>query len=293
MEKGIILKGIASFYYVSYRGKVYECKARGKIKNQKMTPLVGDYVRIEILDEKTLKGSIEEIFERQVELLRPAVANVEQAIIVFAAKSPDPNLNLIDKMTVLAEYSDLDIVLCMNKCDLDRNNDFEKYLDIYSSAGYPIVRTSTHTNEGIEELRHLLKGKINVFAGPSGVGKSSLLNAIQEGLALQTGVVSEKIGRGKHTTRYSELIQLEKGGWVVDTPGFTSLELDFIDRYELGDLFPDFNRGFECRFHNCMHLNEPDCAIKKAVDEGQVRASRYESYKQFMESISNHTRRYK
>jgi len=287
MVKGIIVKGIAGFYYVRTDNGIYECKARGIFKKNKVTPLVGDKVNINILSEDPKEGWIEEIEERNVELFRPAVANVDQAVIVFALKSPDPHLNLLDKIILLAEYSGLDLTICFNKADLiEGDAEFERYKAIYELAGYNVVMTSTKTGDGIEEVRDLLKDKISVFAGPSGVGKSSMLNVVQPGLELKTGEISEKIKRGKHTTRHTELIELEFGGWVVDTPGFTSLDLNFIDMAELADLFQEF-REFEghCRFNDCMHINEPDCAVKAAVDTGHIHQNRYDSYLYFYNNL--------
>lgn len=293
MVEGIIVKGIAGFYYVRTADGIYECKARGIFKKNKITPLVGDKVKINILSEEPKEGWIEEIQERAVELFRPAVANVDQAVIVFALKSPDPHLNLLDKILLLGEYAGLELTICFNKADLMKGDaDYERYKAIYELAGYNVIMTSTKTGEGIETVRNLLKDKISVFAGPSGVGKSSMLNVIQPGLQLKTGEVSEKIKRGKHTTRHTELIELEFGGWVVDTPGFTSLDLDFIDMAELADLFQEF-REFEghCRFNDCMHVNEPDCAVKAAIESGHIHQNRYDSYLYFYNGLIDSRRR--
>jgi len=287
MVEGIIIKGIAGFYYVRTAGGVYECKARGIFKKRKITPLVGDKVKINILSEEPKEGWIEEIEERNVELFRPAVANVDQAVVVFALKSPDPHLNLLDKILLLGEYAGLDLTICFNKADLLKGDEvFERYKSIYELAGYNVVMTSTKSGEGIETVRELLKDKISVFAGPSGVGKSSMLNVIQPGLELKTGEISKKIQRGKHTTRHTELIELEFGGWVVDTPGFTSLDLAFIGMDELADLFQEF-REFQgyCRFNDCMHINEPDCAVKAAIEEGHIHQNRYDSYLYFYKNM--------
>lgn len=294
MVEGIITKGIASFYYVRTENGDYECKARGIFKKKKINPLVGDRVKISILSEDPKEGWIEEIEKRRVELFRPAVANVDQAVIVFAMRSPDPHLNLLDKILLLGEYAGLALTICFNKADLmDGDEMFDHYKSIYELAGYNVIMTSTKSGEGIEKVRELLKDKISVFAGPSGVGKSSMLNVIQPGLQLKTGEVSEKIKRGKHTTRHTELIELEFGGWVVDTPGFTSLDLDFIDMAELSDLFQEF-REFQgaCRFNDCMHVNEPDCAVKAAVESGHIHQNRYDSYLYFYNNLID-SRRHK
>ncbi len=292
MVEGIIIKGISGFYYVNTEHGVYECKARGIFKKNKITPLVGDKVSINILSEDPKEGWVEEIAERNVELFRPAVANVDQAIVVFALKSPDPHLNLLDKILLLGEYAGLDLTICFNKADLiEGDTAFEKYKAIYELAGYNVVMTSTKTGEGIGAIRDILKDKITVFAGPSGVGKSSMLNVIQPGLELKTGEVSVKIKRGKHTTRHTELIELNFGGWVVDTPGFTSLDLDFVLMEELADLFQEF-REFQgyCRFNDCMHMDEPDCAVKEAVQTGHIHKNRYDSYVYFYKSLMDNRR---
>lgn len=277
MVKGIIVKGIAGFYYVKTENGLYECKARGKFKNKKLTPLVGD--RVLILPENEAKATIEEIEKRTTELLRPSVANVEQAIIVVASQNPDPNMILLDKMTVLALSAELEPVICINKVDMDTCGKAEQLKTEYEAAGFKVILSSTKRGDGIEALKEVIKDKITVFAGPSGVGKSSLLNKIQPGLVLQTGEISEKIKRGKHTTRHSELIELTEGGWVVDTPGFTSLELDFIQVDTLKHYFPEFDAFSDtCRFDDCVHINEPACSIIEAVERGQLIRRRYESY---------------
>ena len=286
MLKGIIYKGIGGFYYVQTADALYECKARGKFKNEKQTPLVGDHVHIMVVDEAEKIGVIEEILPRKTELLRPNVSNVDQAIIVFALKNPEPNMILLDKMILLAENSDLDVVLVLNKCDLDDSQMLEKIQGIYNAAGYLIIPTSTKSERGIDDLRDVLKDKISVFSGPSGVGKSSLLNTIENGFRLQTGDLSHKIKRGKHTTRHSELMGLKSGGIVVDTPGFTSLSLHEIPIEKLPMLFPEFEVfSDQCQFDNCVHLNEPNCAIKNAVLNGELHKSRYEAYQYIYHEI--------
>lgn len=294
MDYGIIFKGIGGFYYVKFNDAIYECKARGKFKNQKVTPLVGDYVHISIQDEEKKLGMIEEILERKTELLRPTVANVNQAIIVFSIKNPLPNIILLDKMLVLAEQSALNIVICFNKADLDVDFDYEKYEAIYSRIGYPVLKTCAIEGEGIDELSYYLKDKITVFSGPSGVGKSSLLNAVHEGFTLQTGEISEKIKRGKHTTRHSELLELKNGGIVVDTPGFTSLSMHEIEAEDLKEYFPEFRMmDDQCKFDNCMHINEPDCIVKAAVEDNRISKDRYEAYLYILKEISEHRRKQK
>lgn len=293
MKRGIIIKGIGGFYYVKNENNIYECKARGRFRNKKITPLVGDYVKFSI-DPLTEKGSIEEILDRKVELIRPPVANVDQAIIVIAAKNPQPNLQLLDKLLLLGELSELKLNICINKIDLDNEGLLENILDIYKKTNYNIIPTSTKKGKGIEEIKKILEDKITVFAGASGVGKSSILNSIQSGLELNTGEISKKIKRGKHTTRHSELLELELGGWVVDTPGFTSLNISFVDIEILDRLFPEFiDHITQCKFSNCIHIDEPQCGIKSAVKERYISESRYNNYIYFAkEIINNRNRRY-
>ncbi|HHY90140.1 MAG TPA: ribosome small subunit-dependent GTPase A [Clostridiales bacterium] len=292
MIDGIIQKGIGGFYYVQTADEVYECKARGKFRKDKITPLVGDKVKISI-DPASNLGLIEEILPRETELIRPPVANVNQAVIVFAIKQPEPNLFLLDKMLAVIEKEGLDIIICINKIDLDEEHEAAQIKSIYELAGYPVIYTSTKIPIGLEELKHRLEGKITVFAGPSGVGKSSLLNAIQPGLRLQTGKVSEKTKRGRHTTRHVELLKLDIGGWILDTPGFSALELECIEEEEVSYLFKEFSPFIEgCKFNSCKHIHEPDCAIKKCVMEGKIHPHRYESYIQFMEEVREKKGRY-
>jgi ribosome biogenesis GTPase len=292
MVRGIILKGIAGFYYVKTDDNLFECKARGKFKNQKLTPLVGD--RVLILPENEEKATIEEIEKRKTELLRPAVANVDHSVIVFAVQNPDPNRILLDKMTVLSLSAGVEPIICFNKLDGDQKGAAKLLKETYELAGFRVILSSCKTGEGIEELKAYIQDKITVFAGPSGVGKSSLLNRLQKGLSLKTGEISEKIKRGKHTTRHSELIELEHGGWVVDTPGFTSLELDFLEADALKDFFPEFE-GHEdlCRFDDCIHINEPGCGVIAAVDNFKISGQRYESYRYLYQEIKNTRRQYK
>lgn len=289
--KGIITKGIGGFYYVEANGTVYECRARGRFRKEKIVPLVGDKVMATI-DHKTAKGVIEEILERDTELIRPPVANVNQVVIVFAIQQPEPNLGLLDRFLVMAESKGLDITICFNKIDLGGYDDVQALKKIYVQANYHVITTSTKCNMGIDVFKGILKDKVTVFAGPSGVGKSSLLNTTQPNLALKTGEISHKNERGKHTTRHVELLELDFGGWVVDTPGFSSLDIDCIEEQELQYLFREFVPWIgDCRFKGCKHVNEPECAIKDRVFENRISQSRYESYLQLLEQI-HQKRRY-
>ena len=291
MNSGIIVKGIGGFYYVDTGEKVIECRARGKFRKENVIPMVGDCVKITVQGSPE-QGVIEEIEERKTELLRPPVANVNHAVIVFAVHSPEPNISLLNRFLVLAETQEIDITICFNKIDLIQDQELSDLIGLYEDIGYSVIGTSMKQGIGVKELSQKLKDRITVFAGPSGVGKSSLLNAIQPNLRLQTGELSAKIERGKHTTRHVELLQLDFGGWVLDTPGFSSLSLGFIDEDQLHYFFKEFNRYIGmCKFNGCRHLSEPSCAIKTAVDEKEICKSRYESYMELFDEILQ-TRRF-
>ena len=293
MTEGIIFKGIGGFYYVKCGQSLYECKARGKFKNDKVVPMVGDYVSISIYDEDKKLGMIEVIKDRKTALVRPVVANVDQAIIVFSIKNPMPNIMLLDKMIVLAESSGLDVIVCFNKSDLDVTFDFEKYREIYEGAGYKVMNTCALSRVGVDELLELLKNRISVFSGPSGVGKSSLLNAIDD-YSAEIGELSEKIKRGKHTTRHSELFEIKNGGIIVDTPGFTSLSVSDIEEERLKEYFPEFRKYAEaCRFDNCLHLNEPGCCVKTALEQQKISKLRYDAYVYLYKEITDQRRKSK
>lgn len=293
MLKGKIIKGLSGFYYVDTENGLYECKARGIFRKQKITPLVGDNVEISIVDEENKKGVVETIEERETELVRPPIANVDKALIVFAVKDPKPNLSLLDRFIVHAERENLEIVIIFTKMDLD-DGSLDELVEIYEKAGYKVIPVSSEKHINIDKVKEELKGNTVVFAGPSGVGKSSLLNQIDESFQLKTGTVSEKIGRGRHTTRHAELLKLECGGIVADTPGFSSLELDGIDEMELKEYFIEFDKYDECKFGSkCVHENEPSCDVKEAVENGEISRQRYESYLQLLNEIrQKNSRRY-
>lgn len=286
MLEGKIIKGIGGFYYVDTEQGTYECRARGIFRKQKITPLVGDRVKISIVDEETKKGVVEEIDKRDTELIRPPIANVDKALIVFAVKNPKPHLSLLDRFIVLAEKENLEIVIVLTKADLDDDNTLERITKIYELSGYKVIPVSNKTKLNIDKVKEELEGSVVVFAGPSGVGKSSLLNEIDSNFKLQTGEVSDKIKRGKHTTRHAELLKLECGGMVADTPGFSSLTLDDIEETELKDYFIEFENFDDCKFGSrCIHHNEPGCEVKKAVENGEISKERYESYVQLLNEI--------
>ncbi len=278
--QGKIVKGIAGFYYVHVvESGVYECKAKGIFRKDGIRPLVGDNVEIEVLDEKDMEGSIRDILPRKNELVRPAVANIDQALVVFAVTKPKPHFNLLDRFLVMMESKEIPAVLCFNKTDIGNDPDIAELKEIYESCGYPLIFTSAKEEENIGALREILKGKTTAVAGPSGVGKSSLINLLQSDVKMETGGISRKIGRGKHTTRHSELLVTGEDSYIMDTPGFSSLYLGDMEKESLKCCFPEFN-AYEgrCRFHGCDHVHEPDCAVKQAVEEGKVHRKRYEDY---------------
>lgn len=291
--QGKIIKGIAGFYYVDSSDGVFQCKAKGIFRNKSIKPLVGDNVEFEITHEEDKEGNITEILERDNELIRPAVANIDQAMIVFALKAPNPNVNLLDKLLVCMEYQNIETIICFNKTDIADKDFAEDLASIYRNAGYKVLFTSATENEGVEEVKKALKGKSTVFAGPSGVGKSSMLNAIKEDAVMETGDISEKIGRGKHTTRHSEIFKTDDDTYVFDTPGFGSVFIPGITKERLEDCFPEFSLYTnECRFIGCAHINEPDCAVKEALSENKISESRYESYKVFYEELKEQENKY-
>lgn len=277
---GKIMKGIAGFYYVGVaESGVYECKAKGIFRKDKIKPLVGDDVEIEVLNEEEKLGNIVKILPRRSELIRPAVANIDQALVIFAAREPKPNLSLLDRFLVIMEKQDVPVIICFNKQDLCDEEEVGRLKEIYEACGYPVVLASAKQGEGIEEIKSLLRGKTTTVAGPSGVGKSSLTNLLQNEVQMETGEISKKLGRGRHTTRHSQIIQIEEDTWLYDTPGFTSFYVEEIEKEELRFYFREFFK-YEgtCRFQGCTHTHEPGCIVKNALEEGKISKERYENY---------------
>jgi ribosome biogenesis GTPase len=285
--QGKIIKGIAGFYYIHTNRGLYECKAKGIFRNKKVKPLVGDNVEIEVLDEEKKIGNLVAIEDRKNQLIRPAVANVDQAVVIFAGAKPSPNLNLLDRFLVTMEQYGVDTIICFNKCDLVDREQMDALKKIYESH-YKLLFLSAKQNIGIDELREHLRGKTTVLAGPSGVGKSTTINLLNPKANMETGQISEKIERGKHTTRHSELFELEADTYIMDTPGFTSLYVEDMEKEELRYYYPEFD-SYEgkCRFQGCVHINEPNCAVKDALLDGTISTSRYENYKLIYEELKN------
>lgn len=290
---GKIIKGIAGFYYVHTEEKgIYECKARGIFRNQQIKPLVGDNVLITILDEQEKEGNITEILPRRNELLRPAVANIDQALVFFAIVKPEPDFRLLDRFLIRMEQQKLTSIICFNKQDIASKEDKEALCKAYETCGYQVVFVSAQRKEGLEELRRLLTGRTTALAGPSGVGKSTMINALAPEVGMETGSISRKIERGRHTTRHSEIIALGENTYLMDTPGFTSLRISEIEKEELSGYYPEFERHEPyCRFGGCAHINEPGCGVKAAVEQGQISQVRYENYKALYQELKD-IRRY-
>lgn len=285
--QGKIIKGIAGFYYVyAAEAGIYECRAKGIFRSRNIKPLVGDNVEIAVLDEEKKTGNVEQIYPRTSELIRPAVANIDMALVIFAVAKPQPNFNLLDRFLCMMEYQHIPVTICFNKCDLAAEAEMEELRAVYQAAGYPVLFTSAKEEVHVEELKSCLLGKTSAVAGPSGVGKSSLVNRLQNKEVMETGDVSRKIQRGKNTTRHTQLLPIAENSFIMDTPGFGSMDVPGLEKEELWRCYPEFE-PFEpyCRFQGCSHIHEPDCGIKNALAEGRIHPRRYENYKLLYEEM--------
>ncbi|HEY8909228.1 MAG TPA: ribosome small subunit-dependent GTPase A [Desulfosporosinus sp.] len=296
MIEGVLLKGYGGFYYVYAEDRVWECSLRGRFRVKDQDFLPGD--RVQILPVEESKATIEGVEPRRNALSRPAIANVDQAVLVFAMTSPKPDLNLLDRLLIQVTDEDIEPILVFTKLDkfkeaaLTSGSEDHAITDIYRKIGYKVFEVSNETGQGIEEVSARLTEKISVLAGPSGAGKSSLFNALSPGKKLKTGEISLKSKRGRHTTRHVELMVCA-GGLVADTPGFSSLFMPTMKRAELAGCFPEFvDRRRECRFNSCLHDKEPNCAIKAAVESGEISPVRYEHYLIFLQEVIEAERRY-
>ncbi len=277
---GIIVKGIAGFYYIQTEEYgLVECKAKGVFRKEQIKPLVGDFVVITILDHVLKKGIIDEIKPRKNTLIRPAVANVDQALVVFAITKPAPNYNLLDRFLIMMEQLEIPVVICFNKMDLVSNEEMEQVYEIYKNANCKVIFSSTKEEKGLGKLKDALAHKITTIAGPSGVGKSSLINLLQSEIQMETGEISTKIDRGKHTTRHSELLMIDESSFIMDTPGFSSLGLIELEKEDLSRYYSEFEEYESmCKFQGCTHTHEPSCRVKDAVAVGEISQVRYDNY---------------
>ncbi len=278
--QGKIVKGISGFYYVHVVGTgIYECKAKGAFRKQKIKPLVGDNVEIAVIDEENKKGNVEQILPRTKELIRPAVSNIDMALVIFAAAKPDPNFNLLDRFLCMMEYQKVPVTICFNKCDLITEEQKQELEAIYKPAGYEVLFTSAKAGINLDVLQGVLEGKTTAVAGPSGVGKSSLINQLQDEICMETGQISQKIERGKHTTRHSEMIPLKNDAYIMDTPGFSSMDMPGFEKEDLWTCYPEFKPHEPyCKFQGCSHISEPSCGVKRAMEEGKISRTRYDNY---------------
>lgn len=285
---GRIVKAVSDFYYVYADGRYLACKAKGVFRKNKITPLVGDLVEVEETNTEDIEGNIIRISERTITLNRPAVANIDRVLLIFAIRDPDPNLYLLDRFLAIMENLGLEVILCFNKIDLDDTKKTGAYVKVYRDIGYTTIATSTVTGEGMDTLRGLMSGKVTSVAGPSGVGKSTIVNCLTGKQNMETGDISAKNKRGKQTTRHIELNVIGENSFIVDTPGFSNADISAIDKNLLADCFIEFAPYIEnCKFDDCRHVKEPGCGIKDAIDMGIITEKRYENYLLMYEELSS------
>lgn len=286
MSNGRIIKGIGGLYFVDLGESVIECKPKGIFRKDGKKPLVGDFVEVELLPDGT--GLITSIMDRTNSLIRPEVANASQAMLVFAVTSPKPSLNLADRFLINMEKCNVPVILVFNKADIATSEEINAIKSSYNGSGYEVRFISAKQEEGISELKSLLNGKTTVLAGPSGVGKSTLVNLLQNETVMQTGSISEKISRGKHTTRHSEVLKVDNETYIIDTPGFTSFDIFDTSPEDLFTFYPEMKECRNlCRFVGCAHINEPDCEVKSRVSDGIISKVRYENYKLLYAELKN------
>ena len=271
---------------------MYECKPQSIFRKEKIKPLVGDYVEFEVLDEKERTGVITEIAPRKNELIRPASSNIDQAMVIFAMENPRPSFSLLDRFLIMMERQNIRTVICFNKKELAGEEELELLRRTYSEAGYQVLLVSARREEGMEQIKNVLSGKTTVVAGPSGVGKSTITNLLQSEVCMETGEISRKLKRGRHTTRHAQLIAVGEDTYLMDTPGFSAMAVENMEKEELKQYFPEFHpyEG-ECRFQGCVHISEPDCGVIRAVEENRISRIRYEDYRELYEELKEKEKR--
>lgn len=284
--QGLIIENISNLYKIKTDGKIYGANARGRLKKEEITPVVGDKVEIQILDEENRKAIIEEILPRTTYIKRPKMSNIKQLILVVSSNNPKPDLLLLDKQLAFAEYLGINPIIVLNKTDLDKKQEFKEITRIYEKIGYKVIKTVAKENEGIEELKKTLKGKINAFSGNSGVGKSTLINAIFKNCITQEGEISQRNKKGKNTTTSTTIYEIEKDTYIADTPGFSTFDISEIEYKELDKYFIEFKSQLEnCEFTGCTHIKEENCGIKQAIKQGKIDNSRYERFCKIYEEL--------